>query len=443
MSVSADAAIQRWVQIVRGETTKRPLRASNVFAEGDKLYSYGHHFELARVLRNKKGDARLYLLNGDRVSNTTSSHQATVRNRLERDSNVPSVIIPYPALNEAGVDLDSIRLIDSKPERNETIKHRTHTMPEGACWIKGGYRKIPKTDAQIAEWVAYQNRFRNEEAQLTVDMVREMAASGGYGYEYALYHHEFVADMQVLHTSRSSYSPIITVTRDADGRATLYEWETSTHWLGESLIRARVNWTTETTCTVCNGSGWGIGPSQTKHDWDRPTCADCRGFGRHTTTHHRWATFLSGFDHQERPALYFFCELPYTSSPRTVDEAYHILKPDPVLMAEQMGRTWTRQGDIFAVPTQLDRKTLKAKGARIVKRWEKDEMHRRHHGGHILNTNHAATEMAFLPGGLTLARGVLYHDPSGRAPDHARRKMGDGKSWHVVVKNTVPTSGRR
>lgn len=407
MSVSADSAIDRWVEIVRGETTKRPLRASNVFADGDKLYSYGYHFELARVLRDKKGDARLYLLNGERVSNTTTGHQASVRWRLARDKRTPSVIIPYPALQQAGVDLDSIRLLDSKPERNEVKTHRTHTLPEGAVWHKGGFIKTLKTDEELAEWVEYQNRFRGAEAQLTVDLIREQAGSGN-GYEYALYRHTHDPDMQILRTSRSTYSPEITVTRDADGRATLYEWQTHTHWLGESLIRARVDWIDET--------------------------------GRR---HHRWATFLSGFDHQERVPLYFLCELPYTARPQTVDEAYHALKPDPVLIAEQMGRSWTRQGDIFAVPTRLDRKTLVSKGARIVKRWEKDKMDRRRHGGYILNTNHAATEMAYLPGGLTLARGVLYHDPQGRDADHARKKMGDGKSWHVVVKNTVPTSGRR
>jgi hypothetical protein len=44
---------------------------------------------------------------------------------------------------------------------------------------------------------------------------------------------------------------------------------------------------------------------------------------------------------------------------------------------------------------------------------------------------------------VTLARGTMYHDPQGRRADHARRRIGDGKSWHVVIKNTVPTTVRR
>jgi len=134
---------------------------------------------------------------------------------------------------------------------------------------------------------------------------------------------------------------------------------------------------------------------------------------------------------QEPRPLYFLCELAKGVKPTTVAEAYLTLKPETVLLGEQMEREVRRQGDIFAVPLSLDKRAIRKAGATFVKR------------GNLLGTNHEATEVAFLPGGLTLARGVLYHNPRGRRPDHIRRPL--GKSWHVITKNTVPitTATRR
>lgn len=342
---------------MEGRTDKRPLRASNVFVDGDRVYSYGYHFELARPLRDKAGKVCGYLLNGDRFSNTTSSHQSSVRNAL---SGKAQVIIPYSAMEAAGVDLDSVKVLERLHDRWENHKHHSDTFPEGAKWRD-----------ETVRW----------ERGTVVETRRVLGASGSF------------------------YSPVIRISTAPDG-SDQYDWETSHHWLGESLIRAKVRF------------------------WDRDS-----------GTHHRWATFLSGFDHQESTPLYFFCEMPYGSKATTVAEAYEALKPDPVKLAEQMGRSWTRQGDIFAVPTRLDRKALVARGARLEKRAPMNAP-RPTNLPYILNTNHTATEVAYLPG-VTLARGVLYHDPGDRGPDHARRKMGDGKTWHIVVKNTVPIAGRR
>jgi hypothetical protein len=392
---SADDAIRRWADIMEGKTDRRPLRASNVFVEGDRVYSYGHHFELARPLRDKKGKVHAYLLNGDTYSVTTSKHQWSVRNAL---TGKDTVIIPYSALEAAGVDRDSIRVLGRLEDRTEVRRHHTETFPEGAKWHT-------EDVWGRAEGETYSSK---------------------------------VGTRQVLRAGRAGWTPVIEITRHADGSKS-YDWETNQHRLGESLIRGRVDWTARKPCQSCHGTGWGIGPTLWRAWID---CPDCRGNGMHRTRHHRWATFLSGFDHQEARPLYFFCEMPYGCKAATVAEAYEALKPDPVKLAEQMGRNWTRQGDIFAVPTRLDRKALVARGARLEKRSDRNSP-RQTHLPYILNTNHTATEVAYLPGGLTLARGVLYHDPSFRDPDHARRKLGDGKTWHIVVKNTVPITGRR
>jgi hypothetical protein len=348
MTASADDAIKRWVAISQGQSL-RYLRASNIVSEDDRLYSYGHHFELARPLRDKRGKAYAYLLNGDTFSVHTSQHQASVRNALLK-YDVERIIIPYSALDSAGIDRDSIRPVHVKPDGWVTTEHHSTTPPEDAMW---------------RDEVMYHN--------------------GGY------------------------YAEPVEVSQE-DG-VTHYRWKTQGHQLGESLIRARVTW-------------WTFDPGGSKR-------------------HHRWAYYLSGFDQQESRALYFFCELPNGSKPATVAEAYEVLKPDPVRMAEQMNRPVFRQGDIFGVPLErMDVRTLKAMSARIERRVTLNSPKPGVNLPYVLGTNHTATEVAYLPNGVTLARGTMYHDPSGRDPDHARRRLGDGKSWHVVIKNTVPI-GRR
>lgn len=47
---------------------------SNFFFEGTSIYSYGHHFEVGRIVKNKQGK-KAYLINEDYYSATTSKHQ--------------------------------------------------------------------------------------------------------------------------------------------------------------------------------------------------------------------------------------------------------------------------------------------------------------------------------------------------------------------------------
>jgi hypothetical protein len=242
--------------------------------------------------------------------------------------------------------------------------------------------------------------------------------------------------------------------------ATEYRRETRRHWLGESLIEAKVAYSITRTCKWCKGSGHAEGPLSAEWvapreewewvrgfdtypstrrvmtgitvpghwrelSWSQPECPDCRGRGRWAETRRRTAKFLSAFDRNENRPSYFFCELPPKCSATTIPEALEALKPDAVRLAEGMGREVKRQGDIFAIPLPTtDRRALRKAGARFEKR------------GNLFNTNHEATEVAYLPDGTTVVRGVLYHAPQWRRPDHARVRLGD--VWHVVQKNLVP-----
>jgi hypothetical protein len=175
-----------------------------------------------------------------------------------------------------------------------------------------------------------------------------------------------------------------------DGR---WEWTTWRHWLGASLFRA--------SCSVRD------------EDFKPVT---------------RTAYFLSAFDEQEPAPLYFLCELPAGAAPATVAEAVQTLKPPEVLAAEARGQAVTRQGDVFAIPLGLPTRNIPGKTER---------------GGCLLNLNHTATEVRVADDGTTCARGILRHiPPYGRTPDHMRRPMGDRKTWHQIVKNTVPPDAR-
>lgn len=54
---------------------------SNFFFVGTSIYSYGHHFEVGRIVKNKQGK-KAYLINEDYYSATTSKHQCYVRNAI-------------------------------------------------------------------------------------------------------------------------------------------------------------------------------------------------------------------------------------------------------------------------------------------------------------------------------------------------------------------------
>ena len=69
---------------------KESARGSNLFFEGRSIYSYGYHFEVGRIVRNKCGE-KAYLLNDEYYSSSTCKHQRRVRSAIPTDSKVFSV----------------------------------------------------------------------------------------------------------------------------------------------------------------------------------------------------------------------------------------------------------------------------------------------------------------------------------------------------------------
>lgn len=189
--------------------------------------------------------------------------------------------------------------------------------------------------------------------------------------------------------------------RDENGRPMMY---TTRHFLGGSLIRATISH---------------LVPDGGMTDDHRPIPTMKRVS--------RTVTLLSDWDRNEPSGRgYFLCEIPGKVS--TIEEAYEALKPQVVKDAEASGIEVKRQGDIFAIP--LDEVTLREYRKRG---WNLEK------GAQLLTTNHVATDVLTPPGKKVnhhLARGTLRHVPQGRRPDHVRVAL--GKTWHLIVKNTVP-----
>ena len=94
--------------------------ASNMFIEGDVLYSYGRHFPLA--IRFDNDDARQYLINADKYSVTTGCHQHAVFHLGPQ--------VPFSALQAAGIVPDYVEILDAKESQWHHVPDPTPEEPE-------------------------------------------------------------------------------------------------------------------------------------------------------------------------------------------------------------------------------------------------------------------------------------------------------------------------
>lgn len=187
-----------------------------------------------------------------------------------------------------------------------------------------------------------------------------------------------------------------------DGR---WAYEANVHHLGESLFRARYSYKAR------KQPGY---RDLMTNEWIAPVYTSREGE----------AFFLSAFDENEPGlGLYFLAQLPDGAQPATVAEARECLKPEIVKRAEAEGRQILRQGDVFAVSADAQTRQLPGPSK---------------HMTFVLDVNHQVTEMRQLSG-LTYGRGFMRHRPrDGRPPEHQTLKLGNGKTWYLLVRNTMP-----
>ncbi|MBE3114879.1 MAG: hypothetical protein IMZ59_05090 [Actinobacteria bacterium] len=122
-------------------------KGSNVFFEGNTLYSYGHHFILCQKVKNG------YIINGDKYSNSTAKHQSyTIGNSPE---GTPQ--IPFSAINQIlkttydfVKQLQQIEIIDKTDDTytektridektGETITYQEHHLGASLIRYKNKY----------------------------------------------------------------------------------------------------------------------------------------------------------------------------------------------------------------------------------------------------------------------------------------------------------------
>lgn len=96
---------------------------SNFFFEGTSIYSYGHHFEVGRIVKNKQGK-KAYLINEDYYSATTSKHQCHVRNAIPTWAMVFSV-------GDNISDTGNMRFVASKLWQAVSAMHRGDEFRHG------------------------------------------------------------------------------------------------------------------------------------------------------------------------------------------------------------------------------------------------------------------------------------------------------------------------
>jgi hypothetical protein len=398
---------RRWRDRCLGLTDRPNLRAERMPVDGDQIYSYGFHFELARPLRNPNGTVHGFLLNGDRYSVSTSRHQQEVRSAL-RDQN--TVTIPHEALNAAGIERRTVRIVHVTRDRYVSTRHESTSREDAPLgWMFVDLREQPGWEVRLLDG------YPKQTGEIVFD---------GQTYRWTTQRHwlgESLISAEVAYTVRcTSFQPATYALPKPTWPESRPRWRRGEHATWSDFAEAERAW-----FDSADAAAYREAEDAYRNSWVGSSCPRhgdrCDGRIRRR----RRAFFLSGFDQNEPRPSYFFCELPPGAKPTTVEEAYAALKPETVRLAEAQGREVKRQGDIFAIPVPTVTKRALAKaGATFMKR------------GDIFRTNHQGTEVAILPDGTTLARGCLRHVPEGRRPDHRRLTL--GRDFHVLVKNTVP-----
>jgi len=331
---------------------------------------FGNEMTLVRTLRNSRGKIRCFLINGDQGQTMTERNQQWRARAVLQASGTPCLVVPYRALHTAEIDVDSIRPIEITADRTERIMHHT-----------AGF------DAKDIVW--------KPEAGSATFQTGNISGRPGLVFFRRIAQHKWVRDEK----GRSAYTiaPLPPAQRTAtirwrgfiaqvldDGTVEATE---NRHRLGDSVFSAQL-----------------IGETVRRK-------------------------FVSSFDYQERWPLYFLAELPRGARVKSVDDAIMALAPPIVHAAIAQGRDVKRQGDMFAIPTELKTKEVRLLTGSAIRKMQG-----------IFGTDHLVTESVVGKNRVTYGRGFIHHRPVGRRPDH--RSCHLDKVWHLMVPNAVPRRRR-
>lgn len=465
---------KRYAERVHNPALKvRRSASSNVYVQGDSIYSYGRHFEMGRVVRDASGDATCVVLNGDRYSVSTSRHQNDLRYAIRNsDVQVPVIVVPFTALRAARIDIDSIVPLDVRADGYEYTLQTAAEPPKGA----------ELTGALNAHW-GEGSDFHKLQAAWVADGTME----------WRDYINTLPLVLTVPAPERGNERQQVRLA--PDGR---YQWHTVRHWLGDAVFSARimgskkrVKWLSSfdrneprplyflcqlpaCTATTYEEAIEALKPESVQlaeamgRTVERQgdifaipmpgmTLADLKGRGgqivRRSDTRkgmlararaeRQLERFVQAEDVRFRTPEYIvyreqlkgavFGNLPWG-----------VRQPDPL-----EGPRWGRR-----TPVQVQaRERADAVSQHRRDKWQPILRERvlaameaavDPSGISLLGTSHTATHVVTMPDGSQYVRGTMYHDPAlmgeNRERDHVRCKLGDGKTWYLIAKNTVPVA---
>lgn len=253
------------------------LRSNNLHDRGDRIDSYGAHFEVGRVLRNRQGEPIGWLLNGDRWDGVvTTRHQNAVLRAINSASNLPRVTIPHTALNAAGIANDSVEIIDVQRDWTTT---RTITKQEMVG--KWSYEYDYSEPYGFVNSLTGEFRERTNWSSAPVEAC-ECDRPGligpwkpGYNWERSIVERKLTEIHMRLHhgvwesvtphrrnTGRKTpmatkYTPWEMVDAPESPLGYVFQRDVQRHWLGASLIKAQVPYTVRVKHQACGGTGIG------------------------------------------------------------------------------------------------------------------------------------------------------------------------------------------
>lgn len=352
--------------LVSPETAPRPAAWNNARSRIDfdsrrrEFYSYGRHFPLARYIprRGRRAPA-LWLINGDvwrgpgGWSSRTRDHQSATRQELER-SGIPAVILPFSALEGSGIDPESMRILEVRPDANWT---EYDALPDDvnldALETAAGFEDFGAlADPALDPALVTRSNGAPYYGDRTAGRRYQWRGASGAVYTRTLYRRAYRAG-EYRSADPADFAA------DPAGAA-----------VSESARLER------------RGERFGAELERRAEGWKIPRAMHRLGdslfsaerFDMRTGETRRRAVYLSSFDYQEREPLYFIAELPRGAGAVTVETALDALAPRAVHAAYARGLDVCRQGDVFFIETRQTRETLAAAGATFARltQWTRD-----------------------------------------------------------------------
>jgi hypothetical protein len=421
---------------------------------------------LAKYIGHRYKKNGVLLLNGDGFDDEAATRwQTQLRNRgrvLFGERRV--ILLPFLALAAARIDVDTLRPIEITEDTERTERHTVGLVPEALIAQRG--RRLSPRDFEFTHRTLLDARWRPEPGYIP--------SQGGARY---IYHHADNANGETGRIPANSPYPTnrtlgdVLVVLDTGGGHGVYVHQSVRYSALEP------NWQT----AIWN-------PTDRRYEW-RETYHQLGASVFYANgvdgKRHR---FLSAFDQDEPDPMYFLAMLPDAGKCESYQDSLELLKPELVKAAEAQGRRVYRQGDVFAIQTNLTDEEVYRDARTRVRR----EIALQNPGPNrawtpaaegeivgrgtcpccesrtarlpftqeartalmIYGTGHTATEVVVRNDGATFIRGNMHHDPvletPGREPEHQvvtlRGWQPDPpeyegptrEAWYLAVRNTVP-----